>query len=172
MRQKLFAVLLFQLFFSAAYAQKKPYHISAIKAYLYYNTEGRQDVKIRGTLSENLIDNKDFALWNTIIGEGSAKAASNQTFVVIELAGNPVEYVERRVVLTVTADGKQIFKQAQSFAILNEAKMYSAAFLLYDTGCVPLKLKAEVVEEKTINKKKQLFVEGSLVKTIPFACGE
>jgi len=156
----------------SAFGQAKPYKIISIKAYLYYNAESLQDPGVRGTLSENLIDNGEFALWNTIIGEGSAKAASSQTFVVVELKGNPKEYVHRKVVLTATARGRQVFRQSQYFSILNDGKAYSAAFLLYDTGCEELKLKAEIIDEKTKGGKKQFIAESSLAKTIPFACGE
>ena len=171
---KFLFLLFLTLFFTgqAANAQAKPYSIKTIKAFLYYNEEGHDKPSVRGTLSENLIDNKEFALWNTIIGEGSAKAASNQTFVVVELTGNPKDLVERQVVLTVTAEGKQIFKQTQSFSIADEGKNYSAAFLLYNTGCQPLKLKAEIVHQTTRSGKKQSVTESSLVKSIPFACGE
>ena len=172
MKQKLATALLFLFCASAALGQNKPYKIKAIKAFLYYNGENLQDSKIRGSLSENLIDNGKFALWNTIIGEGDAKAESNQTFVVVEITGNPKEYVGRKVVLTVTTSGKQLFKQVQDFAIGDEASNYSAAFLLYNTGCQPLKLTAEIVNEKTVQKKKVSVVESTLTKTIPFACGE
>lgn len=171
MRRKPAILLLFHLLTLTAFGQSKPYTIKALKAYLYYNGENPQDPKVRGSLSENLIDNGEFALWNTIIGEGSAKAESNQTLVVVELSGNPKGYVGRTLRLTVTTNGKQVFRQAQDFAILDEAKNYSVAFLMYNTGCQPLKLTAEIVAVKTI-KKKSSTVEASLTKTLPFACGE
>jgi hypothetical protein len=164
--------LLFILFPVLLSAQVRPYQIKAIKAHLFYNGESRQDSSVRGTLSEDLVDNGAFALWNTIIGEGSAKAESNQTLVVVEITGNPKEFLSRNVVLTVRTNGKQIFRQAQAFSILDDRRNYSAAFLLYDTGCQPLTLKAEIVNEKILAKKKVSTVESSLTKTVPFACGE
>lgn len=164
--------LLYMLLPVFSSAQVQPYRIKAIKAYLYYNGENLQDSSVRGSLSENLVDNKDFAFWNTIIGEGSAKAESNQTLVVVEITGHPKSFLPRTVVLTVSSEGKQLFRQAQDFSIYDGRKAYSAAFLLYDTGCQPLRLKAEIVDEKTTGKKKTRTVESTLTKTVPFACGE
>ncbi|HEY1405769.1 MAG TPA: hypothetical protein VF857_04090, partial [Spirochaetota bacterium] len=53
--------------------------IKAVKGFLYYN-ESKSGQKSAGTLSENIIDNSNFQLWNVIIGEGSAKGYSQNTF--------------------------------------------------------------------------------------------
>ena len=172
MKRKSFSLLLLVLLSLSGFSQAKPYKVKAIKAFLFYNGENREDASVRGSLSENLIDNNDFALWNTIIGEGSAKAESNQTLVVVELTGNAKGLVSRKVVLTVTVNGKPIFRQAQNFEIYGQSKNYSAAFLLYNTGCDALKLKADVVSERQVNKKTVSTIESTLSKTIPFACGE
>lgn len=150
-----------------AFGQGKnaPYKIERIKAFLYYNTNKSMDTpQVAGTLSENLIDNDSMMLWNTIIGEGSAQGMSNQTFVVVEISGNPKDYVSRDIRLTALLGKKVALRQSQSFAILDQNNRYYAAFMVYDTGCGKLTLTAEILN-------KQL-VESKLKKTIAFNCGE
>jgi hypothetical protein len=115
-------------------------------------------------MSENLIDNESFILWNTVIGEGNAAEPSTQTLVIVEISGNPKEYTQRDVRLTVMNGSEVFFKQSVDFVILDENSKYYAAFLLYNTGCSELKLTAEILN-KTL-------VESKLIKTIPFHCGE
>jgi len=155
------------LFCSFTYGQGKnvPYKIENIKARLYYNANKSLDPSnVAGTLSGNLIDNDSMALWNTIIGEGSAQGISNQTFVVVEIFGNPKDYVSRDIRLTVMNGKKVVLKQTQTFAILDQNDRYFAAFLIYDTGCGDLTLTAEILNKQV--------VESKLKKTIAFKCGE
>ncbi len=159
MRIKFFALLPILIFTNSLLsAQSKiaPYHISKINAYLVYNQSGK--------MSENLIDNESFFLWNTVIGEGSAKEPSTQTLVIVEISGNPKEYTQRDIRLTVMNGNEVFFKQSLDFVILDENSKNYAAFLLYNTGCSELKLTAEILN-KTL-------VESKLIKTIPFQCGE
>jgi hypothetical protein len=142
-----------------------PYTIKSIKASLYYNSNKSMGTpNVAGTLSENLIDNDSMALWNTIIGEGSALGISNQTFVVVEISGNPKDYVAREIRLTALQGKKVVLKQSQSFAILDQNNRYYAAFLIYDTGCSPLTLTAEIMNKQV--------VESKLTKSVAFNCGE
>lgn len=155
------------LFGAFTYGQGKnvPYKIEHIKAFLYYNTNKSMGTpQVAGTLSENLIDNDSMMLWNTIIGEGSAQGISNQTFVVVEISGNPKDYVSRDIRLTALMGKKVALRQTQSFAILDQNNRYYAAFMVYDTGCSDLTLTAEILNKQV--------VESKLKKTIAFNCGE
>jgi hypothetical protein len=159
MRIKFFALLPILIFTNSllsAQSKLAPYYISKINAYLVYNQSGK--------MSENLIDNESFFLWNTVIGEGSAAEPSAQTLVIVEISGNPKEYTQRDIKLTVMNGNEVFFKQSFDFVILDENSKYYAAFLLYNTGCSELKLTAEILN-KTL-------VESKLIKTIPFQCGE
>lgn len=59
----------------------KPYMIGAIRAQLWYPNTGR--------LSKDILADKKFVLWNTIIGEGSAEEQSLHTLVTVEIIGRP-----------------------------------------------------------------------------------
>jgi hypothetical protein len=152
----LLPILIFTNSLLSAQSKSAPYYISKINAYLVYNQSGK--------MSENLIDNESFILWNTVIGEGNAAEPSTQTLVIVEISGNPKEYTQRDVRLTVMNGSEVFFKQSVDFVILDENSKYYAAFLLYNTGCSELKLTAEILN-KTL-------VESKLIKTIPFHCGE
>jgi hypothetical protein len=159
--------------FSRLQAQNVPYKIDSLKAFLYYNSnKSLAGENVKGTFSENLIDNKGMALWNTVIGEGDAKGNSNQTFVVVQIKGNPGKYTARTIRLTTYQNNKQVFQQSQTFAILDDASGYCGSFLLYNTGCNEIKLKAEIINTPVVSGKKVQRVESSMQKIIHFSCGE
>lgn len=139
--------------------------IQEMKAYLYYNQDSRGN-DAGGALSENIIDNDDFVLWNVIIAEGSATSPSGNTLVVVEIVSDSTVFnANGSVRLTAVNDDKKIvFSQDQSFYILGSGAKYYAPFMLYDTGCETLSLKAElIVEEKVVSEKTGV---------LSFACGE
>lgn len=143
--------------------------IKSIKAFLIYNqNKSYGDNKVAGTLSENIIDNPDFILWNTIIGEGDALGSSDQTLVMIEVGCTsealPVNPVTLRFKV-LTDDGREIYSSEITISIF-EKSSYHTSFLLNDTGCTPLKLTAELINSKS---KK---VESLMKKDINFSCGE
>lgn len=142
-----------------------PYRIAALKAFLFYNQAGPSEGRnLRDAFSDNIIDNPEYAnLWNTIIGEGSAKGHSEQTLVMVEVSGNSRDGQERQLRLVATTEGKEVFNQAMKMAILDRHNHFQGAFLLYGTGCQPLMLRA-TVEGKSI--------EAKLEKQIKFQCGE
>jgi hypothetical protein len=165
--KKLTLLTIFFLIGTLLFCQTKtgPYKINNIKAFLYYNENKSFDSKnVAGTMSENIIDNDSFSLWNVIIGEGSAEGMSEQTFVVVEIKGNPSEYIPRDITLTAMKAKKIFFKQTQSFAIFNHNGKCLVAFLLYNTGGEEITLNAEIING--------LVVESKLTKLIPFAGGE
>lgn len=140
----------------AAEKNVAPYKIVSMKAFLYYEHDG--------TLSENIIDNPDFRLWNVMIGEGSAKGPSTSTLVVVEVQGTPGAYApDRKVELTATSGGKTILKKATEMGVAREKGRFFMPFFLYDTGCFPVQLKARITGQTP---------EQSIVKTIKFAGGD
>ena len=103
---------------------QSPYQIKNIKAFLYYNESKTLDKEnSAGTLSENIVDNKEFHFWNTIIGEGSAKGISNQTLVVVEVNGTPKGFFERKLRLTVKSNDKIVYQKRNGLSV-NDLKQY------------------------------------------------
>ena len=138
-------------------AAPPPFKITAIKAKLFF--EGT------GTFSEDILTQPDLALWNTIIGEGSAGSPSSSTLVLVEVSGqyNPNEAApNRKVEFTATAAKKIALKRLDDIHIGKDGKYY-AAFWLYDTGCDSVKLSARIVGQSQ---------PSAMTKTIPFKCGE
>jgi len=134
-----------------------PFKITAIKAKLFFENTG--------TFSEDILTQPDLALWNTIIGEGSAGSPSNSTLVLVEVSGqyNPNEAApNRKVEFTATATKKIALKRLDDIRIGKDGKYY-AAFWLYDTGCESVKLSARIVGQSQ---------PSAMTKTIPFKCGE
>lgn len=168
---KILATVLLLLAFATqrARAQKcvtgAPAQLKSIKAMLYYNDSGK--------FSENLVDNADFTLWNTIIGEGSAAGPSTSLFVVVEVMGDARPNICQTDNLTVTLQqkgkpatrrqvrhlsffGKELGVQGSYVAQSNHFE----AFWVYDTGCLPIAIIAQINQQK------------SVTKTIDFKCGE
>lgn len=131
--------------------------ITAIRAQLFYDATGR--------LSEDILSQKDLALWNTIIGEGSAGAASTSTFVTIEISGRNLAVGATKVEIIATGDKNRLIqKRVIGVDIYDERTKFFAPFWLYDTGCEPIKISARLMG---IGAPRTV-----VTKTIPFACGE
>jgi hypothetical protein len=134
-----------------------PFKITVIKAMLFL--EGT------GTFSEDILTQPNLALWNTIIGEGSAGSPSNSTLVMVEVSGQydpNAAAPNRKVEFTATAANKILLKKLADIRIGKDGRYY-AAFWLYDTGCDPVKLSARIVGQSQ---------PSAMSKTIPFKCGE
>ncbi len=130
--------------------------ITAVRAQLFYDTNG--------TFSSDVFAKKDFAFWNTIIGEGDAEFPSSSTFVTVEVSGTNNKGDLPRVELTATGNrGKLLIKKMIDVDLLGRTQFY-APFWLYSTGCEPIILSAKLIG-KNVSAKP-------LVKKIPFACGE
>ena len=131
--------------------------IAGIKAQLYYDA--------KGTFSDDLLTQKDLALWNTIIGEGSAGAASTSTFVSVEISGRNLPVGATKVQITATGNkGRLIQRKVMAVDIYDERTKFFAPFWLYDTGCEAITISARLIgvgAPATVVTKK-----------IPFACGE
>lgn len=139
-----------------ARAQAAPpaYRLS-LRAQLFYSG--------RGTFSHDILA-RPVELWNTPAGEGRAGGASNATLVIAVVRGEPGSYVPtRRVELTVTSAGREIFKRAEEPGILDTEGRTYVAFWLYGTGCRRLRLSARILGQTASTP---------VTATIPFACGE
>ncbi|HKC63852.1 MAG TPA: hypothetical protein VKB86_09455, partial [Pyrinomonadaceae bacterium] len=109
-------------------AAPPPFKITAIKAMLFYDG--------KGTFSDDLFTQPNLALWNTIIGEGSAGSPSNSTLVLVEVSGkyDPNSVTpNRKVVFTATESGKILLSKSIIISMGKDGKFY-APFWLYDTG--------------------------------------
>ncbi|HEV8139915.1 MAG TPA: hypothetical protein VGP81_09090 [Pyrinomonadaceae bacterium] len=131
--------------------------IVAIRAQLFYDATG--------TFSQDILSQKDLALWNTIIGEGSAGAASTSTFVTIEITGWNMAVGATKVEITATGNKSRLIqKRLIGVDIYDERTKFVAPFWLYDTGCEPIKIAARLIGAGA--------PRSVVTKTIPFACGE
>ena len=141
--------------FSAQMAPRFHARVSTITAKLFYNEAG--------TFSENILDNPDIHLWNTVIGEGSAQSPSDSTLILVEVEGDGrANVLDSADVLTVTTQlsGKPaVVKHYRDLSFSREGKHYEAVWL-NDTGCIPVTISASVGTQRPIRKR------------IDFACGE
>ena len=143
-----------------------PYRLESIEALLFYNQDNFQSSKkVAGTFSPNVIDNADFHLWNTIIGEGSAEGHSDQSLVIVKVSRPPTKFGHpRKLEIEILEDGKPLLKKTDGFSIGDLKTQHAMAYLLSDTGCSEIVVKAKIMNEGK--------VESNLQKTIPFGCGE
>lgn len=171
MPTKLFLCLLLIISLSSnlainAQTRTPPYKITAIKAMLYY--EGN------GTFSRDVLAKPDFALWNTIIGEGMAEAPSSTTMVLVEVTGKPnsdeplrkVEFIAsyqyyRRPVTRKVAVNRIV--EIGSIGSFDKPDKSYIAFWLNNTGCDPVKITARIIGQSQ---------PSTMSKVIPFECGE
>jgi hypothetical protein len=143
-----------------------PYKITAIKAMLYYEGTGK--------FSTDVLAKPDFALWNTIIGEGNAEAPSTTTLVLIEVTGKADSHEPLRKI-EFTASYKYYLKQVArpvsvkrtveigGIGSLDKPDKSYVAFWLNNTGCFPIDITARVIGQTQ---------QSAIGKTIPFECGE
>jgi hypothetical protein len=149
--------------FGQAY-EKGPYKIDSLQALLFYNVNNSmKEKKVAGTFSTNIIDNKEFHLWNTIIGEGSAEGSSSQTLVIVTISGNLSVHVDREIVFRAVKYGKEMLKRTDKFSLV-DGQLYYMAYILYETGCGKVDLTVKIVNKGN--------VESQLQKSIEFECGE
>ena len=131
--------------------------ITAIRAQLFYDATG--------TFSDDILTRKDLALWNTIIGEGSAGGPSTSTFVTVEISGRHLAVGATKVEITASGTKKGIIqKRVLAVDIYDERTKFFAPMWLHDTGCDPIKISARLIgagAPATV-----------VTRRIPFECGE
>ena len=113
-----------------AQAAPPAYRLS-LRAQLFYS--------MRGTFSHDILA-RPVELWNTPAGEGRAGGASNATLVIAVVRGEPGSYVPtRKVELTVTSGGREVFKRAEEPPKNPEGKMMckhqDCTSLTFDRKC-------------------------------------
>lgn len=120
--------------------------------------------------SANLIDNKDFDLFNVIIGEGSYKdkrlPEGNSVRIKVELFSNTEANYEISVKEETEMSRKSKFKTRKNIADKinsNENKNKTIEFILNDIGCWPLIISAAAFSGS---------IRKETVKRINFYCGE
>jgi hypothetical protein len=152
-----------------ASGQDNPLRIAGIQAKLFF--EGT------GAFSEDVLADPHYVLWNTSVGEGSAGAPSHSTLVLVEIAGGAAGTSEHGRRISFTANYKYGFvnprgtverrsvqvKQTAAIGYFGKDGKSYVGFWLYDTGCTPVDLTAQIVGQTpapVVNK------------TIGFKCGE
>lgn len=135
-------------------APRFPSKIKAVTAKLYYLKSG--------TFSDDILDKPDLALWNTIIGEGDSGGASEATLVEVEVdgdgAGNVIHH--ERLTITVQEKGKPPIVRHTRPLLFEENGKHFEAVWLYDSGCLPVTISAQLDQQPPLKKK------------IDFECGE
>jgi|SRR5579859_1102205 len=126
--------------------------IKSVTAKLYYSNSG--------TFSENILDKPDMALWNTIIGEGASGGPSEATLIEVEVDGKPNTNGYERLNITAQAKGKPPIGRHNDTLYFKENGKYFAAVWLYDFGCLPVTITAQLGNQPAVKKK------------IDFECGE
>jgi hypothetical protein len=135
--------------------------ISGVHAYLFHNKSGKvSDVDILGPTEP--------ALWNTVAGADAAKS----TLIVVEVSGPPSGTFTgyfgpetKYMVRLVAREGrtKLLLDQRQVIPVLSEQGKVSLAFLVHQSGCVPVRLTASLVG---------LRPGKPVERSLDFACGE
>lgn len=131
--------------------------ITDVRAQLFYDG--------KGTLSDNILAQKDLTLWNTIIGEGSAGGASNSTLITVEVSGKDVAVGGVKVEVVATGHKNKVLgKTVMDVALYDDKTRFYAPLMLTNTGCDPVKVTVRLVGKGA--------PKGRVAKTIPFQCGE
>lgn len=122
-----------------------------------------------GTLSPDILPTPLGGLWNIGMGGGSAGAPSSSTFVLVEITGGTpaqdndgqLEFIARYQ----TEDNRpaRIVRRRVPFFFFGDKNKLYAGFMLYETGCFPIELRARIVGQRRALTMK---------RTINYACGE
>jgi hypothetical protein len=138
------AVVLFGTMAAAPQVRDSDFRVTDIKAQLLYERSGKLSVDLTGT--------PDFAIWNTVIGEGSAEEPADDVLVSAVISGP--EERNLTVPLTLTAlDAKGKVLASRTMTRILAGKVYVRSILLKDVGCAGLirleaRLGASVRREK------------------------
>lgn len=137
------------------------YSLTAIHAHLYYHSTGKID-------STDLLDGKEYNLWNTIAGVGVAKEPSSTIMVLVDLVGPKFNRCEGRLRLTATDNQKILLDQTLELSLwFNQDGKVILPFFVPGTGCEHVEITA-TLEDLPASKVDTR----TLTKTIPFECGE
>lgn len=166
MRQRFFfIVLLFLLCINVPAQKPYSFKVTEIKAKLFYDFSAAFS-------SQDIVNDKNFTLFNTVIGEGDAEGMSETTLVLVEVTygglddrNGPQLVFEARGYKGKILQRKSIFV---SFVDKAAGLKKYVPFILYDTGCNEITLTAKLFKD---NKSKSPLLS-KMTKKIPFVCGE
>jgi hypothetical protein len=137
------------------------YSLSAIHVHLYHHASG----KINPT---DLLDGRNHALWNTIIGEGEGREPSAAIMVLVDISGPGFLQCEGKLRLTATDSDKTLLDQTLELGLwFTQRGKLTLPFFVCGTGCKHVEITA-TLEDMPATKVDT----GTLTKTIPFECGE
>jgi hypothetical protein len=141
-----------------AIAEPVPAAISQVEVKLFYANSGR--------FSSNLATKKDLALWNVVIGEGSGvDGPSENTLLLVTVIGTPKgDSPGLQLKVTAKTERAKLLDRTCDVGIFNTNGNWYAPFLLYDTGCEPVEVRAQLTDGKESGPP--------VTFTIPFQCGE
>ena len=138
------------------------YSVSAIHAHLYYHASGKID-------PTDLLDGKEYNLWNTIGGTGVAKEPSSTIMVLVDLVCPKFARCEGRIRLTATDSSNTLLDQTLELSLWYSPPdgKVRLPFFVCGIGCEHVEITA------TLGDLPASKVDtGTLTKTIPFECGE
>jgi hypothetical protein len=122
--------------------------VESIEVKLFYEESG--------IFSEDILSAKDFSLWNTIIGEGSASEPSDRFLVRVKIIGPKENYVSEKIELKVKSkDGKMVYSETFNGFLFSKQGVVYRASLVAGHNCESLVIEA-----------------GKVSKTVDFQCGE
>lgn len=154
-------ILLCALTTAETAADTEKFAVAAIHAHLYHESTGEIN-------STDLLDGKDHALWNTIIGEGEARKPSNAIWVLVDLVGPSFSNAHGALLLKVSDGEKTLLEKTLSLCDwFNEGNNLVLPFLVYGTGCKKLEITATLQGLPNAQVKTP-----TLKKLVLFECGE
>lgn len=166
MNKILFVFLLFVvLSFPAAAQSRYSFKVTGIRAKLFYDFAGEFS-------PEDIINDKGFTLFNTVIGEGDAAGMSETTLVLVEVTYGGVDDRNGPQLVFEAKNEKGRILERRSLFVgfvdkVNGLKKY-VPFILYDTGCQQITVNVRLYKDK----KPKSPLLSKMTKTIPFVCGE
>jgi hypothetical protein len=160
-RNVLILSLFIGVFSFGSASEDEKYSVSDLHAHLYYQDSGEID-------STDLLDGKDHALWNTVIGEGEARKPSSAILVLVDLKGPLFEEQGGSLSVKAAEDKKILLNQTLRLALWSDrGRKMVVPFLVYNTGCHHLEITATLVGLPDASVQN-----GAMRKAIPFKCGE
>lgn len=144
---------------AAAQAEPGPYALGALQVRLYY--------PFTGSFSPNVPANAP--LFNTVIGEGWARSASDSALVLVPVRGSRGSFAGNRRVRLVatelpkTGRPRTVLRRTKRIGLMGPAGRTAIGFFVHDVGCERLRLRATLLGQlKALNR----------TRTVPFVCGE
>ena len=89
-----------------------------------------------GRLSQNIVQIRDFNLWNSIIGEGSAEENANDALFTVEVRTNGQQNVDGPLTLSAQdSNGKVLASRTIRSLLTSDVGRMNAALWVRDVGC-------------------------------------